>query len=68
MKKSFKSTIAIAIMLIGIAVSCKKNNTVPADTTTDTTSTYEDSTATTIDSVQTPIDTTRTDTTKTKTP
>lgn len=67
MKRSFKSTIAIAIMIIGITVSCKKN-----ETAVDTTTTY-DSTATTIDSVQTPIDTittdtTRTDTTKTTTP
>jgi len=69
MKTLIKSKLVLLVILTVLSFSCKKNETVPADT-------YTDSTETTIDSVTTPIDTTtinvdttgvKTDTTKTKT-
>lgn len=53
MKTLIKSKIAFLFILIGLSFSCKKNETVPADTNT-----YADSTETAIDSVNTMVDTT----------
>ncbi|MDA6072487.1 hypothetical protein NJT12_22960 [Flavobacterium sp. AC] len=52
MKTSFKSKMAFLFILIGLSFSCKKNDTIPAD------STYVDSTETAVDSVDATVDTT----------
>ncbi|MNQ47183.1 hypothetical protein D3C85_610190 [compost metagenome] len=54
MKTLFKSKLALLVLLTGLAFSCKKNETVPADDYTNDV----DTTQTTIDSVNTTIDTT----------
>lgn len=62
MKTSFKSKIAVVVLIAGLSFACKKNDTMPTESTT----TYEtDSVTTTIDSVDTQIlpDTTIVDTT-----
>lgn len=58
MKTLFKSTAALLVIVAGLAFSCKKNETAPADNYGNIT----DSTETTIDSVDTSIDTTTTNT------
>ncbi len=65
MKTSFKTKLALVIMIAGLAVSCKKTETVPAETS------YDADTATVVtDTMQTPMDTTATtiDTTATPAP
>jgi hypothetical protein len=58
MKTLFKSKAALVIMLAGLAFSCKKNETAPADSYNNDV----DTTETTIDSVGTTTDTTTTTT------
>ena len=58
MKTLFKSKIALVIMVAGLALSCKKNETAPADDYTNDV----DTTETTIDSVSTTTDSTATTT------
>jgi hypothetical protein len=58
MKTLFKSKAALVIMLAGLAFSCKKNETAPADNYNNDV----DTTETTIDSVGTTTDTTTTTT------
>ncbi|WP_123890409.1 hypothetical protein [Flavobacterium frigidimaris] len=60
MKTLFKTKLALLIIVTGLLFSCKKNETVPADT-------YTDTTGTAVDSVTAPIDTTTIDTTRVKT-
>jgi len=52
MKNLIKFRIVLFMLLAGVLFSCKKNDTIPAD------STAYDSTETTIDSVDTTIDST----------
>lgn len=56
MKTLFKSKLALLVIVAGLAFSCKKNETVPADTYP----TDVDTTEATIDSVDTSSDTTGT--------
>lgn len=53
MKTLIKSKIALLLILAGLSFSCKKNDTVPAETT-------YDSTDTTVDSINATVDTTTT--------
>jgi hypothetical protein len=55
MKTLFKSKLALLVIVAGLAFSCKKNDTVPADGMNDV-----DTTQTTVDSVNTTVDTTTT--------
>jgi hypothetical protein len=58
MKTLLKSKAALLVIMAGLAFSCKKNETAPADNYGNNT----DSTETTIDSLDTSIDTTTTNT------
>jgi hypothetical protein len=70
MKTLFKTKLALLVIVTGLLFSCKKNETVPADTYTDTTETMVDTVTTPIDTTTINADTARvkTDTTKTTTP
>ncbi|WP_264537895.1 hypothetical protein [Flavobacterium sp. N1736] len=57
MKTRIKSKIALLVLLAGLSFSCKKNETVPAETTYDSTTTTVDSMNTTIDSTSVSPDT-----------
>lgn len=60
-----KSGFAVLLMLAGLSISCKKNETVPAETN----GAYEDTSAVVTDTLSTvPADTTAADTSKTMTP
>ncbi|TDW48794.1 hypothetical protein EV144_103311 [Flavobacterium sp. 270] len=62
MKTSFKTKLALVVAIAGLAVSCKKTETVPAETTydADTTAVATDTMQTTMDTTATTIDTTAT--------
>lgn len=65
MKINLKSGFAVLLVLAGLSISCKKNETVPAETN----DTYADSSAVVADTISTvPADTVGTDTSKTMTP
>ena len=70
MKTLIKSKIALLVVLAGLSFSCKKTDTIPADSTYDSTDTAVDSINATVDSTTTvsPDTTTvKTDTTTTTT-
>lgn len=56
MKTLIKTKIALLVLVAGLSFSCKKTDTVPADTTYDSTAVTVDSTA--IDTTNVPQDTT----------
>lgn len=58
MKTLIKSKIVLLVVLAGLSFSCKKTDTVPADTTYDSTDTTVDSINATIDTTTVPTDTT----------
>jgi hypothetical protein len=59
MKTLIKSKIALLVILAGLSFSCKKTDTIPAETTYDSTDTTVDSINATVDSTTTvPPDTT----------
>ncbi|WP_456311760.1 hypothetical protein [Pseudomonas shirazensis] len=68
MKTLIKSKIVLLVVLAGLAFSCKKTDTIPADTSYDSTQTAVDSADATIDTATVTTDTTtvRTDTTTIK--
>lgn len=70
MKTLIKTKIALLVLLTGLAFSCKKTDTVPADGTYDSTDTTVDSiNAAAVDTTMVPADTTTVkDTTTTATP
>ncbi|OXB00901.1 hypothetical protein B0A72_19240 [Flavobacterium pectinovorum] len=70
MKTLIKSKVALLVILAGLAFSCKKTDTVPADSTYDSTDTTVDSiNAAAVDTTMVPTDTTAVkDTTATTTP
>jgi len=70
MKTRIKSKIALLVLLAGLSFSCKKTDTIPADSTYDSTDTTVDSiNAAAVDTTMVPSDTTTVkDTTTTVTP
>jgi hypothetical protein len=60
MKTLIKTKIALLVVIAGLSFSCKKTDTVPADTAYDSTEIAVDSTTTTIDTANVTADTTTT--------
>lgn len=60
MKTLIKTKIALLVVVAGLSFSCKKTDTVPADTAYDSTEVAVDSTTTTLDTANVTTDTTTT--------
>ncbi|KUJ62403.1 hypothetical protein AR687_08070 [Flavobacteriaceae bacterium CRH] len=59
MKTRIKSKIALLVVIAGLSFSCKKTDTIPADSTYDSTATTVDSiNAAAVDTTMAPADTT----------